>query len=153
MDTTNWRTLAARNLGVAEQIGLPVASLCNGCFETLNTANRVLKANPEKKARVNDLLKEAGYEYRGELEVKHVSIRSSRLWKRLERMGIDTGRLHLSWFSAAEGDQFANKIREMSAFSARRSRLKKSRKPGASSPQRPLSQAGVPFAPGFIYSA
>ncbi|MHA2621290.1 MAG: CoB-CoM heterodisulfide reductase HdrA2 [bacterium JZ-2024 1] len=44
----------------------------------------------------------------------HTKKRVERLWKRLERMGIDRERLHLGWFSAAEGEQFAKKIREMS---------------------------------------
>jgi heterodisulfide reductase subunit B len=72
MDTTAWLALAARNLAVAEVKGLPVASLCNGCFETLNSANRILKADAAKKAKVNELLKQAGREYRGVLEVKHL---------------------------------------------------------------------------------
>lgn len=72
MEMTAWLAVAARNLAVAEEKGLPVASLCNGCFETLNSANRILKADPEKKAKVNALLKEAGREFRGGLEVKHL---------------------------------------------------------------------------------
>ncbi|MHA2621291.1 MAG: CoB--CoM heterodisulfide reductase iron-sulfur subunit B family protein [bacterium JZ-2024 1] len=72
MDTGTWLTIAARNLSVAEERGLPVASLCNGCFETLNSANRILKANPDKKEKVNELLKNTGRTYRGTLEVKHL---------------------------------------------------------------------------------
>ncbi len=44
----------------------------------------------------------------------HTKKRVERLWKRLEHLGIDRNRLHLGWYSAAEGEQFANKIREMS---------------------------------------
>ncbi len=39
--------------------------------------------------------------------------RMERLWVRLERMGIRKERVQLGWFSAAEGAQFAAKIREM----------------------------------------
>jgi len=39
--------------------------------------------------------------------------RVERIWVKLERMGIDKNRVHLAWFSAAEGAQFAEKIKEM----------------------------------------
>ena len=39
--------------------------------------------------------------------------RVERLWKKLDKMGIDKQRLQLAWISAAEGDKFANQIRKM----------------------------------------
>ena len=39
--------------------------------------------------------------------------RVERLWKKLEKMGIETERLQLAWISAAEGEKFASKIKEM----------------------------------------
>jgi len=39
--------------------------------------------------------------------------RVERLWVKLERMGIRKERLQLGWFSAAEGAQFAEKMKEM----------------------------------------
>lgn len=39
--------------------------------------------------------------------------RVERLWKKLEKMGIAQERLQLAWISAAEGEKFASKIREM----------------------------------------
>ncbi len=39
--------------------------------------------------------------------------RVERLWKRLEKKGVETQRVHLDWFSAAEGQQFARKIAQM----------------------------------------
>jgi len=72
MDSGLWLTLAARNLTVAEEAGLPIAAICNGCFETLNTANRILQSDPARKAQVNTLLKKSGREFRGALEVKHL---------------------------------------------------------------------------------
>jgi heterodisulfide reductase subunit A len=39
--------------------------------------------------------------------------RVKRLWKLLEENGIDTNRLQLAWVSAAEGEKFASKIKEM----------------------------------------
>ena len=39
--------------------------------------------------------------------------RVERLWKKMERLGLDKNRLHLAWISAAEGQKFASKIKEM----------------------------------------
>jgi heterodisulfide reductase subunit A len=36
-----------------------------------------------------------------------------RLWKKMERVGVDKNRLHLLWASAAEGERVASKVREM----------------------------------------
>ncbi len=39
--------------------------------------------------------------------------RVEKLWSKLEKLGIDKNRLQLAWISAAEGEKFASKIREM----------------------------------------
>jgi len=39
--------------------------------------------------------------------------RVERLWKKMERLGLNKDRLQLAWISAAEGEKFASKIREM----------------------------------------
>ena len=39
--------------------------------------------------------------------------RVEKLWKKLERLELDKNRLQLAWISAAEGEKFASKIREM----------------------------------------
>jgi heterodisulfide reductase subunit A len=39
--------------------------------------------------------------------------RVERLWKKLERLGLDKNRLQLAWISAAEGEKFASKIKKM----------------------------------------
>ncbi|HUT16920.1 MAG TPA: hydrogenase iron-sulfur subunit [Acidobacteriota bacterium] len=39
--------------------------------------------------------------------------RLERLWSKLEKLRIDQNRLQLAWISAAEGEKFASKIREM----------------------------------------
>jgi heterodisulfide reductase subunit A len=36
-----------------------------------------------------------------------------KLWGKLEKLGIDKNRLQLAWISAAEGEKFASKIKEM----------------------------------------
>ncbi|MEM2192815.1 MAG: CoB--CoM heterodisulfide reductase iron-sulfur subunit B family protein, partial [Candidatus Hadarchaeales archaeon] len=64
-------SLSARNLSLAEENGLDVVVLCNGCFESLWEANESLR---EEKTRedVNTILKEAGRRYEGRSRVKHV---------------------------------------------------------------------------------
>ena len=39
--------------------------------------------------------------------------RVERLWKKMERLGLNRDRLHLAWISAAEGEKLASKIKEM----------------------------------------
>lgn len=39
--------------------------------------------------------------------------RVEKLWRKLEKMGIEKERLQLAWISAAEGEKFANKIKMM----------------------------------------
>jgi heterodisulfide reductase subunit A len=39
--------------------------------------------------------------------------RVEKLWKKMEQNGLNKERLQLRWASAAEGERFANKIREL----------------------------------------
>ena len=39
--------------------------------------------------------------------------RVEKLWKKMERLGLDKNRLHLVWISAAEGQKFASTIKEI----------------------------------------
>ena len=63
---------AARNLVVAEEKGMNILTLCNGCLNTLAVVNHKLKNNPELKDAVNEILKEIGKEFKGTIEVKHL---------------------------------------------------------------------------------
>jgi heterodisulfide reductase subunit A len=56
--------------------------------------------------------------------------RVDRLWKRMEQGGLDKQRLQLLWASAAEGERFASKIREMKPLveSVRPEEIEKARK-------------------------
>ena len=65
-------TISARNLTFAEELGLDMMTLCNGCYETLVEANEILKHDAEKRSKVNEILKRYGKEYKGKVEVKHV---------------------------------------------------------------------------------
>jgi heterodisulfide reductase subunit B len=71
LDHKTGLAVAARNIAIAEEMGLDVVTICNGCTEVLTKANRELKENQELRAEVNDVLAEAGKEFKGTVEVKH----------------------------------------------------------------------------------
>ncbi|AGI48259.1 CoB--CoM heterodisulfide reductase subunit B [Thermoplasmatales archaeon BRNA1] len=69
---TTWLAAAARNLVLAEQKGLPIVTICNGCYGSLFEAAHELNHNAELRANVNEILKAAGVvEYKGTTEVFH----------------------------------------------------------------------------------
>lgn len=60
----------------------------------------------------------------------HTQRRVEKLWKKMEKLGLNKERLQLLWVSAAEGERFASKIREMQAIvkSVTKEEIEKSRK-------------------------
>ena len=64
--------MAARNLAVAEREGLNILTLCPGCAGTLRKVNKTLKEDKKLREETNSSLKEAGLEFRGTGEVKHL---------------------------------------------------------------------------------
>ena len=68
----SWLALAARNLALAEQEGLSILTVCNGCTNTLKEAKQVLENDSAKKKKVNEALRPWGKEFKGEVEVRHL---------------------------------------------------------------------------------
>jgi len=64
-------TMAARNICIAEEMGLDIITICNGCTEVLTKANKVLKEDPGLRAEVNEVLAETGKRFKGTVKVKH----------------------------------------------------------------------------------
>ena len=66
-------TLAARNLALAEAEGLNILTLCNACTGHLTKVQKTLasKEGAEALKEVNADLKELGYNYKGNVVVKH----------------------------------------------------------------------------------
>jgi heterodisulfide reductase subunit B len=64
-------SIAAYNICLAEEADLNIVTLCTGCFESLAMANATLKENGKLRARVNQILSNAGKEFKGNKEVKH----------------------------------------------------------------------------------
>jgi heterodisulfide reductase subunit B len=71
LDKTAWLATSARNLALAEELGLDLMTLCNGCYETLTETNEIMKHDPEQRQKVNDILSQHGKPYNGKIEVKH----------------------------------------------------------------------------------
>ncbi|MFW9938555.1 MAG: CoB--CoM heterodisulfide reductase subunit B [Candidatus Thorarchaeota archaeon] len=67
-----WLVIAARNISIAEELGVNPITGCNGCYGTLRDAWYDLEHNPEEKKHVNELLGKVGRRYKGNLEPKHV---------------------------------------------------------------------------------
>jgi heterodisulfide reductase subunit B len=65
-----WLTIAARNISLAEEQGLDIVTLCNGCYYTLKHTVDELK-DAELRSRVNEALSETGHQYMGRAKVKH----------------------------------------------------------------------------------
>jgi heterodisulfide reductase subunit B len=68
----SWLALASRNLALAEQEGLSILTVCNGCTNTLKEANHVLRNDPALREKVNEILRPWGKEFNGEVVVKHL---------------------------------------------------------------------------------
>ena len=71
-DKYDWMVAGARNLCIAEKMGLNVLTICNGCFGTLQDINKHLKSDEVARNKVNEKLRLIGdYEFKGTIEVKH----------------------------------------------------------------------------------
>jgi len=66
-----WVYLCARNLALAEGMGLDVLALCNGCHLSLCEVKHYLGSRPDLVERVNELLKGEDLEYTGKAGVLH----------------------------------------------------------------------------------
>ncbi len=60
-----------RNLGIAEQAGLDILTVCSTCQGMLTLANFKLK-DPALRARIDPVLAKIGVPYRGSVKVKHL---------------------------------------------------------------------------------
>jgi heterodisulfide reductase subunit B len=70
LDYTSWLALAARNLCIAEEMRLNIVTLCNDCYESLLSANTILKENKETRDKVNNILADLDLGFKGKIDVK-----------------------------------------------------------------------------------
>ncbi|RLC25348.1 MAG: disulfide reductase [Deltaproteobacteria bacterium] len=62
---------SARNLALAEKLGLNMITLCKCCYGSLKMAEHHMKENLFLKDEVNETLAKEGLKYNGNLEIKH----------------------------------------------------------------------------------
>jgi heterodisulfide reductase subunit B len=72
-DKLDWLAVAARNLTLAEDLGLDIFTNCSGCTATLSETYHLLHDDDELKDRVNQRLARIGREYRGTSRVRHIA--------------------------------------------------------------------------------
>lgn len=83
--------LSARNMSLAERLGLDLMVICNGCYETLVEAGGHLRRDPELVEEINRVLARTGKMWEGKARVKHVvevlheDIGINRIGERVER--------------------------------------------------------------------
>jgi len=71
-DKLSWLAVAARNLSLAEDLGLDLFTNCSGCTATLSETYHLLK-DEKLKALVNERLNRIGREYKGTSRVRHIA--------------------------------------------------------------------------------
>ena len=75
-------TLNARTFAMAQQLGLPIMTICSTCQGVMSQA-RVKLEDEAYRREVNELLAEEGLEYAGGIQVKHL------LWIIVEDVGLE----------------------------------------------------------------
>ena len=76
-------TLNARTFAMAENLGLPLMTICSTCQGVMSQANYKLQNDPEYLAKINETLALEGLEYKGTTKVSHL------LWVIVEDIGLD----------------------------------------------------------------
>ena len=72
LDHYAYLLMAARNLSLAEERGLPLCTLCSACCGALAEANHELQEDETLRTRINeDLVKTLGRKYDGHVRVTH----------------------------------------------------------------------------------
>ena len=72
-DKLSWLAVAARNLCLAEDLGVDLVTNCSGCTATLSETYHLLADEPELKKEVNERLAKIGRNYKGTSKVRHIA--------------------------------------------------------------------------------
>jgi heterodisulfide reductase subunit B len=71
LNIDTWVTLGARNLAIAEKMGLDILTICSGCYETLKTVSVLLEEDEKYLEKIDEILKKINYNYTGKTKVYH----------------------------------------------------------------------------------
>ncbi|RLI95399.1 MAG: CoB--CoM heterodisulfide reductase subunit B [Candidatus Altiarchaeales archaeon] len=63
--------MAGSIIAKAEDIGLDIMVMCNGCNESLIKANKRLKEDADLRRKVNEILSKIDLEFKGNINIKH----------------------------------------------------------------------------------
>lgn len=83
IDPLAFHTLNVRILALAEQLGMPLMTVCNTCTLNLLEAQSAFESDKDLAARINESLAEEGLHYRGTTRVTHF------LWVLFEDIGAE----------------------------------------------------------------
>lgn len=67
-----WNYLTARNLALAERMGLNILTICNDCYFSFKSIKKQLSEDPLMKKIIDDALKLEELEYKDNIEIKHI---------------------------------------------------------------------------------
>ena len=65
-------TLVARNLAIAEKMGLDLVAPCSGCFKNMYFTQRHLKRDPDLAEHINFALEEDNLKFTGNIQIYHL---------------------------------------------------------------------------------
>ena len=71
LNIDTWVALGARNLAIAEQMGLNIMTICSGCYEALKTVSVLLEEDEQYIKKINGILSKINYKYTGKTKVYH----------------------------------------------------------------------------------
>jgi heterodisulfide reductase subunit B len=64
-------SISARNLALAQNMGMQICAPCSSCYTILRKTNRHIMYDPKERAKVNEALQAAGLSYSSFVEVRH----------------------------------------------------------------------------------
>lgn len=67
-----WLALAARNISIAEKMGMELATVCSGCYETLFEAIDTLRTNDQLRGKVEKALGQIGISLPTTENIRHI---------------------------------------------------------------------------------
>lgn len=83
IDETLALSVNARNMALGEALGAPILTVCNTCTLMLRMAKQSIDEDETVKVKVNENLKEAGFQYQGTSDVTHL------LWMLIRDYGLE----------------------------------------------------------------
>jgi heterodisulfide reductase subunit B2 len=64
-------SISARNLALAQNMGMPICAPCSSCYTILRKTNRHIAWDPRERAKINEALKAANLSYDKHVDVRH----------------------------------------------------------------------------------